>query len=273
MTIPGRWRPDEDGAPPVPVRPDTVAVLPTAAIEQHGPHLPLTTDVDIGEGVLAAALERLPTDRSTLVLPTLAPGASPEHASFPGTLDRTPEGVIQDVFDAGGAVARAGVRRLVVFNSHGGNRAAIDIGSLRLRRRYGLLVVKVHTFRLAIPPETWIPEAELRHGLHGGAVETSIMLHLHPDRVVRDRMRAFPSFGMELEGSGSRIGPEGTAAFAWLAEDLNAEGVTGDAALATPETGHALVRAWAGQLAAILEDARDFPVERLRHKPGRIDEP
>lgn len=247
--------------------PGTVAVLPTAAIEQHGPHLPLTTDVDIGEGVLAAALRDAPSTPRTLVLPTLAPGASPEHASFPGTRDRTPEGVIRALERQGASLAEEGIRRVVVFNSHGGNRAPIDIAALRLRRRHRLLVVKVHTFRLALPPEIDLPATELRHGLHGGAVETAIMLHLHPDRVRRDRIRPFPSLGMELEAAGSRIAPEGTAAFAWLAEDLNPEGVTGDAALATSEMGEAIVRAWSMELAAILDDARRFPLDRLPDAP------
>ncbi len=244
-------------------RPDTVAILPTAAIEQHGSHLPLSTDVDIGEGVLAAALHRVSSEPPLLLLPTLAPAASPEHTSHPGTLSLDPDTFERTLLDVGHSVARAGIRRLVVFNSHGGNRATIDTAALRLRRRFGLLVVKVHTFRLTLPEGVGLPQRELRHGLHGGAVETAIMLHLHPDRVRAAEVRDFPSLGLDLEAGGSRIAPEGAAAFAWLAEDLHPSGATGDASCATADMGERIVTAWAGEVAEILEDTRGFPLDRL----------
>jgi len=249
--------------------PEAVAILPTAAIEQHGPHLPLSTDVDIGEGVLATALHRVSPEPPPLLLPTLAPAASPEHTSHPGTLSLDPTTFERTLLDMGRAVARAGIRRLVIFNSHGGNRATIETAALRLRRELGLLVVKVHTFRLSLPEGVGVPGQELRHGLHGGAIETAIMLHLHPDRVRTAEIRDFPSLGIDLEASGSRIAPEGTASFAWLAEDLHPSGATGDASLATAEMGRRIVTAWAGELAGILEDARRFPLDRLADVDAR----
>jgi len=243
--------------------PEAVAILPTAAVEQHGPHLPLSTDVDIGEGVLRSALDLLAPAPPLLLLPTVAPAVSSEHTTLAGTLSLDPGTVEGSLVDLGASVARSGIRRLVIFNSHGGNRATIDTAALRLRRRFGLLVVKVHTFRFAIPSDIHLPKRELRHGLHGGAVETAIMLHLHPDRVRTSEVRDFPSLGIDLEANGSRIAPEGSASFAWRADDLHPSGATGDATLATADMGARLVTAWGTELAAILEDSRSFPLDRL----------
>lgn len=242
---------------------DPVVVLPTAAIEQHGPHLPLSTDVDIGMGIVSEAFRRLDDALPVLLLPCLAPGASPEHGGTPGTLDLDPRTFERVLVDVGEALARSGVRRLVIANSHGGNRAAIDTAALRLRRRHRMLVVKAHWFRFPRPDGVELSEDEWTHGLHGGAVETAMMLHLHPDRVRSERIENFPSLGRELEDDLTHLLPEGTAAFAWMARDLGPRGVIGDATLATPEMGRRLVRSYGRVLAEIVEDARRFPMERL----------
>ena len=147
---------------------DPIAILPTAAIEQHGPHLPLSTDVDISEGVLTAALGQLTADPPVLVLPVLAPGASPEHTAFPGTLSFDPATFEAAIAEIGASVARAGIRRLVVFNSHGGNRHAMDAAGLRLRNEHGMLVVKASYFRFDRPTGVGLPDSEWRHAFTGG---------------------------------------------------------------------------------------------------------
>ncbi len=247
------------------VRRDPVAVLPLAAIEQHGPHLPLSTDLDVGRGLLARAAARLPADCPVRVLPGLAVGASTEHvqAGLAGTLALDSEQLAAVIVRIGGALADCGVRRLVLSNSHGGNRHAMETAGLRLRREHGLLVVKATYFAFERPADVVLPEAEWRHGLHGGAVETAMMLHLHPDRVRTTEVARFAAFGAELEAAGSRILPEGPAAFAWLAGDLNPSGAAGDAGLATAQMGRRLVEHYGDTLAAIVRDARAFPVERL----------
>jgi creatinine amidohydrolase len=247
---------------------DPVAVLPLAAVEQHGPHLPLSTDVDIGEGILREALHRVSTDLPVRVLPTLAVGASAEHGTFAGTLSLEP-GVLEAVlYGVGSGVAAAGVRRLVVFNSHGGNRAPLDSAALRLRRDRGMLVVKANWFRFPRPGGVALPEDEWRHGLHGGAVETAMMLHLHPDRVRLDRLATAPSLGTELARHFRHLGPEGEVSFAWMAGDLHPSGITGDPRLADAEMGARMVAHHAGVLAKVIEEARAFPLERLV-QPGR----
>jgi creatinine amidohydrolase len=242
---------------------DPVVILPLAAIEQHGAHLPLSTDLDIGLGLLARAFAELPDDFPALVLPPHAIGASDEHMEFAGTLS-LPAAVLSAVIQQQGAALRAcGVRRLVISNSHGGNRHVIDEAALALRRQHGMLVVKANYFMFPRPTDVDLPDAEWRHGLHAGAVETAMMMHLRPDLV-----RALPehpgtSLGEALETTLRHLGPEGTASFAWLAGDLNVTGVAGEPRLADAEKGRRLVAYYGKILAEVIQDARDFPLARL----------
>lgn len=247
-------------------RRDPVVVLPLAATEQHGPHLPVSTDVDIGEGLLAEALRHLPDDAEVWTLPGVAVGASQEHMRFPGTRSVSTIELIRSLVGQGAELAAAGVRRLVLSNSHGGNRQAMDAAALTLRAEHGMLVVKASWFGFA-RPDVGLPDAEWRHGLHGGAVETAMMLHLRPEAVREGELADFPSLGAELERTLRRVGPEGEAPFAWLADDLNPEGVTGNATLATEAMGARLVEHYGRILAEVILDARDFPRERLRRAP------
>ena len=243
---------------------DPVAILPLAAIEQHGPHLPLSTDLDIGLGVLAAAFRLLPGECPAWVLPPQALGASREHARFPGTISLEPELVIAAIEAAGEALARDGVRRLVLSNSHGGNRHALDEAGLRLRAEHKMLVVEASWFRFPRPTGVELSEAEWRHGFHAGAVETAMMMHLRPELVRGDEVPLGRSLGEELERTLLRLGPEGgVASFAWLAGDLNADGVVGDARRADPSMGARLVSHYGAVLAEVILDALAFPLDRL----------
>ncbi len=247
------------------VRRDPVVVLPLAAVEQHGPHLPLSTDLDIGRGLLTRAASRLPAGFPVRALPALAIGASTEHvqAGLAGTLALDSDQLADCIVRIGAGLADAGVRRLVLSNSHGGNRHAMETAGLRLRREHRLLVVKATYFAFERPANVDLPEVEWRHGLHGGAVETAMMLHLHPDRVRRRHVTRFASLGETLEAAGARILPEGPAAFAWLAADINRAGAAGDARLGTSEMGRRLLEHYGDTLAAIIDDARSFPIEKL----------
>ncbi|WP_038011695.1 creatininase family protein [Thauera sp. 63] len=245
---------------------DGVALLPLAAIEQHGEHLPLSTDLDIALGLIDAALPRVRAGLPVCVLPPLAVGLSLEHCAFAGTLSLSPETALAVIVELGERVAAAGFRRLVLFNSHGGNKALVDLAGLKLRVAQRMLVVRANYFRFAPPPDV-LPADELRHGLHGGALETAMMLHLAPAKVRMDGIAHFDSLGREMAREGRLLGPEGEAGFAWMAQDLNAGGATGDARLATPALGARLVEHFAGQLARLIEDAHAFDLARLADGP------
>ena len=243
---------------------DPVVILPLAAIEQHGPHLPLSTDLDIGMGLLISAFRHLGPDFPAWVLPPLAVGSSREHLRFPGTLSFEPELLSRMIHQHGVALAKCGVRRLVLSNSHGGNRHAMDGAGLRLREEQGLLVVKANYFLFPRPEGVDLPDAEWRYGVHGGAVETAMMLHLRPDLVRTEKAQNAPSLGEELEAVLRRLDPDGeAAAFSWLASDLNRSGVVGDARRADATKGTRLVASYGEALADVIRDARAFPLERL----------
>ena len=238
-------------------------MLPLAAIEQHGPHLPLSTDLEIGLGLIGEAFRGLDPGFPVRVLPSLAVGTSPEHDGMPGTLSLSGDLLEGTLVQIGAGVAHTGIRRLIMSNSHGGNQGVIERAALRMRNDLGMLAVKLYYPRLPRPDMPLFPDAEWRHGLHGGAVETSMMLHLRPDLVQMARIAPERSLGEELEASGSRIDPQGAVPFAWRAGDLTSSGVTGDPSLATPEAGALLVAHYGAALADVVRDARRFPLNRL----------
>ena len=243
---------------------DPVAILPVGAIEQHGPHLPLSTDLDIALGLIEGASHHLPDDTPAVVLPPQVVGASLEHARFDGTLHLGPAELTKVIVALGASVARAGIRRLLLCNTHGGNLPAIDAAGLALRDQLGQLVVKASYFLSDPPDDVDWPSSEWRHGLHGGAVETAMMLHLHPKEVRLDEIGATGSLGEDLERSLRRVGPEEPgSAFSWLAGDLSRTGVVGNATLATADVGARLVDHYSRILADAIQDAKDFPLERL----------
>lgn len=246
------------------VRVDPILVLPIAATEQHGPHLPLSTDADIGHGILAEAFRGSGDDgHDTYALPMIRVGTSEEHLDAPGTLSIPPGTLQETILGIGHSLARTGVRRLVISNTHGGNRSAIDLAALQLRRSHRMLVVKANSFRFPRPPGVDLPESEWAHGLHGGAVETAMMLHLRPEAVRQERITQFVSLGEDLEDALEHVLPEGPAAFAWLSGDLNPRGVVGNATLADAAMGERLVRHYGRVLAEILRDTAVFPLGRL----------
>lgn len=239
-----------------------VAIWPLAAIEQHGEHLPLSTDLDIALGLTASALGQLRPGVPVCVLPPLAVGMSLEHTHFTGTLSLSPATALAVMTETGERVARAGFRRLVLLNAHGGNRAVIDLAALALRESQGMLVVRANYFMMAPPPDA-LPAGELRHGLHGGALETAMMLHLAPQAVRIDRLPQARSLGEQMALQGGVLGPEAEAGFAWMAEDLHPGGTTGDARLADAALGKRLVQHYGAKLARVIEESFDFDLTRL----------
>lgn len=248
--------------------PQAVAVLPLGAVEQHGPHLPLITDTRIAQGLTDEAMARCGSECRLLCLPALSVGQGIEHAGHPGTLALEPSTFEAVLYDLGASVARAGLQRLVLFSAHGGNLAAADTAALRLRRDFGLLVVKACYFDFPALPDA-LPARERLEGLHGGALETALMMHFDPQAVNHARLGHFPSIEFEALGEHQWLGAETRPArFAWLAEDLNPAGVCGDGRLASAEMGARLAAHYGGILAAVIEETARFPLERLNTGPS-----
>jgi len=243
----------------------TVALLPVAAIEQHGPHLPVAVDAAINAAIVERLVERAPAALPLLVLPMVAVGVSPEHADFPGTLTLSAETMLRVLGEIGDSVAAAGVRRLVFLNSHGGQPQLLDLAIQGLRRRHRMLAVAANAWRFWRGQE-FFPEAELRHGIHGGAVETSILLHLRPDLVRHDAVRKFDSLSERLEGIFGRLTPFGRVGFGWQTQDLNPEGACGDATLAKAEHGAALLDQATAALLELLDEVARLPLDVMRDR-------
>ena len=240
-----------------------VAVLPVAAIEQHGPHLPLVVDACINAGILDAALALLRDDAPVLALPPQSVGKSEEHRGFAGTLSLPADLLIRQWNEIGDGVARAGLRKLLIFNTHGGNPPVMEIVARDLRVRHAMLAVCANWYDL-VDLSDWFDAAELRHGVHGGAVETSVMLHLRPDLVDMSKAKTFASLSQTMEADFKRLSPVGRPSLAWETQDLNPSGAVGDAAAADAGRGAEIVAAAARGLAELLEDMERFDLALLK---------
>lgn len=237
----------------------TIAVLPTAAVEQHGPHLPTGVDAMINQGLLDLLVARLPEDLDLRILSVQAVGKSNEHVRSPGTLTLPPGALIEAWTELGLSVARAGLRKLVIVNSHGGNDEIVGIVARELRVRAGMLAVKCHWSRMGRPAGLF-GERELAHGIHAGDVETSLMLHLRPDLVDMTRARDFVSVAEEDARRYTLLRPTGPVAYAWLAGDLNPDGAVGEAHLATAEKGRITASYYVDAFISLLRDVRAAPL-------------
>lgn len=244
---------------------EIIAVLPVAAVEQHGPHLPVGADTFIMRGYLDRMLERLPTDAKALVLPVQAFGKSNEHLAFPGTLTLTAETAIRAWTEIGESVHRTGCRKLVIVTSHGGNASVIDIVARDLRVRLGMLVVVASWHRLGYPRALFGAD-ELSHGIHAGDIETSLMLAFRPETVRMDKAESFEPRTAAMARDLAYLGADRPAGFGWMAQDLHVSGAMGDAAAATRDKGEAAAVHGAAAFVALLRDVESFDLADAR--PG-----
>jgi creatinine amidohydrolase len=242
---------------------DTVAVLPVAAIEQHGPHLPVCVDACLNEGVVERTLALLPASLPVTFLPAMVVGKSNEHLAFPGTLSLSAETLIRLWTEIGECVLRAGVRKLVLFNSHGGQPQVMDIVARDLRVRHGMFVVCASSYGFGHSAGLFGPE-EARHGIHGGASETSQMLALRPDLVQMQHASHFVPATVALEAEYTWLRAEGHAVgFGWQTQDLHPAGACGNALDADAARGAQVLDAAAAGLAALLQEVHRFPLAHI----------
>jgi creatinine amidohydrolase len=232
-----------------------IAVLPIAATEQHGPHLPTGVDTFIADALIERMVERMPADLPALVLPTVAVGKSDEHLGFPGTLSVDARTLLDMLEALGDSVVRAGIRKLVIVSSHGGNSEVMGIAGRTLRIRHRMLVVPTSWARMGTP-DGLFEDAEIAHGIHAGDVETSLMLAFRPE-LVRDGERAdFVPASIAMEDEFDVLRGNGRTAFSWMTADLQASGACGNADNASAAKGRA---------------SADFTVERFLNLLGDID--
>src|SRR5882724_11950498 len=243
-----------------------IAVLPLAATEQHGPHLPVGSDVMIGEAYLARVRELLPATLPATFLPLQPVGISTEHIDYPGTLTLTTEVALKEWMALGESVARAGVKKLVIVTSHGGNSAAMTLVAQDLRARFGLLVVTTSWSRFGTP-EGLFDADELRHGVHGGAVETSIMLARFGEHVHQDKIADFQPTSVAMEKKYRWLSTQRPAPFAWQAQDLHPSGASGDATQASADKGERLLDHGARAFIELLAEVDEFDLKALTASP------
>ena len=243
-----------------------IAVLPVAAIEQHGPHLPVGVDAFINDGQIARAAAKIPDDLPVLFLPTQTVGVSGEHADYPGTLTLSPGTAIRAWTEIGDSVARAGCRKLIVMNSHGGNVPAIDAAALTLRMRWRMLAINASWRRLGYP-ERLFSSRETMHGVHGGDAETSLMLAFRPEAVWMSEARDFSSAAEAMERDFALLRAKPPLGFAWAASDLNPVGAVGEADRATAAKGDAALAHGVERFIALIRDVHAFDPARLVDGP------
>jgi creatinine amidohydrolase len=243
-----------------------IAVLPVAATEQHGPHLPISTDTATIDGVVRAAIPKLPADLPALFLPTCAYGKSNEHSRYPGTITLSATTLIALWMDIGASVARSGVKKLVLFNSHGGQMSVMDIVTRDLRERHGLMVVAANWYTLGLP-EGLFDAREIEHGIHAGDLETSIMMALTPQDVRAERRQDFHSLTETLARENRYLSITPRGKIGWQTQDLNPQGACGDATKASADKGRAVIDFVSSRFVELLQEVQRYDLSRLDNRP------
>ena len=248
----------------------TVAVLPVAAIEQHGPHLPVSVDTSLVNGVIEASLPHLSASLPILFMPTQQIGKSNEHIRYPGTLTLSAQTLISVWMELGACVARAGIKKLLLFNAHGGQVSVMDIVARDLRTAHDLIVFSSSWYNLPLGDEVMnmFTPAEHRFGIHAGDMETSMMLALREKQVDMAHAQHFRTQSEERANSYPLLGNGSAAKLGWQIQDYNAYGAAGNATLATAAKGHAVVNAAGLQLARLLGEISSLPLSTLTAKPN-----
>lgn len=243
-----------------------IAVLPVGAIEQHGPHLPLAVDAAVADGLARRLAEKLPADSPVLFLPTQSVGKSDEHLHFPGTLTLSAETLARLWTEIGASVARSGVRKIVLLNSHGGQIATMDIVVRDLRIEHNMLAFSVNWFGFGLPDGLFSDDEQLV-GIHAGDIETSIMLAMHPELVNMENARNFRPLTDTLIRDFSHIRIGGGAKLGWQSQDLNPAGACGNAYLATAEKGQETLDFVTDKLVEVFAEIDRADLSWLNNKP------
>lgn len=257
MVRPASWFEDNDAELTAADRCNWIAVLPLGAHEQHGPHLPFETDTIIASGIASRLEEALPAHLPVTILPVEAIGYSIEHMEVEGTRTLAYDEAVGRWLGIAETLNRRGIRKLVLLNAHGGNSPLLTIVATEARVSFNMLVVATSWTRYG-QPEGWITPADKAIDIHGGDIETSVMLALAPDRVDMAKARNFPSRQSDFAARYKHLRAYGPHAFGWKMSDLNPNGVAGNAAAATAERGEVLIAHAVSGLLELLDDVHRF---------------
>ncbi|MEM1289999.1 MAG: creatininase family protein [Cyanobacteria bacterium P01_H01_bin.162] len=250
----------------MPDKANVVIVQPMGAIEQHGPHLPLVVDAAIATAVLGKALTQLPEALPAYALPPLYYGKSNEHWHFPGTITLSAETLRQVLLESAASLYRAGFRKLIWLNAHGGQPQVLDMAARDLHQTHPDLMVFPHfVWNVPNPAAELLTPKELELGIHAGDAETSLMLSILPDQVQFDQAVCEYPHGLPTDGL---LSMEGALPFAWVTRDLTRSGVLGDATVATVAKGDRLLAALAAGWVRVIE-----AVHRFQQPTAWRDEP
>ncbi|HEV7317022.1 MAG TPA: creatininase family protein [Ensifer sp.] len=251
-----RWQ-DNPTDLPEDARRDWIAVLPLGAHEQHGPHLPFETDTLIAEGIVTRTIAALPGDLPVTFLPVEPVGYSIEHMDVAGTRTLTYDEAVQRWLAIAQDLHRLGIRKFVMLNAHGGNSPLMTIVATEARVRFNMLAVATSWTRFG-QPDGWIAPEDKTLDIHGGDIETSVMLALHPDKVDMTKAGHFTSRQREFAARFKHLRAYGPHAFGWKMRDLNTDGVAGNAKAATAARGETLIAHAIKGFVELLEDVREF---------------
>ncbi|MFC4779236.1 creatininase family protein [Paenibacillus sp. GCM10023252] len=236
---------------------NAVVVLPVGATEQHGPALPTYTDTLIGEGFMTETFKHLPVDSNIWLIPALSYGKSTEHMNHPGTITLSAQTLMAVLMDIAQSLARSGFRKLVFWNTHGGNVDLLSMMGREIRIATGLTVLNLNTGG-HIPSEGIITAEERRYGIHGGDEEASLVMALRRHWVTDELL---PCEFINFPDS-PYLGFK-TKAFAWVMDDVSVSGIGGDSTLATPEKGEAILARGGKILAEALQQFASFEMRSL----------
>jgi creatinine amidohydrolase len=239
-----------------------VAVLPVGAVEQHGPHLPVRVDAAINAGIVARAVELMDASTPCLVLPMQAVGKSVEHSAFPGSLTLSYETLARVWYEIGESVHRAGCRKIIIVNSHGGQPQVVEVVVRELRVRLGMFAVS-SWINVGVDFAELFDADEVAHGIHGGEIETSIMLHLHPELVDMAKADNFVSNSGAIAAKYELLRSEGPIGFGWQTQDLQPSGACGNAAAADARRGAQIVEKSARGLLKLVAEVADYPLHQI----------
>lgn len=239
-----------------------IVVLPLGAHEQHGPHLPFETDTIIANGIARRAAKLARPELPVSFMPAEPVGYSIEHMDTPGTKTLSYAQAVERWLAIAGNLSKAGIRKFAMLNAHGGNSPLMTIVATEARIRFDMLAVATSWTRFALPDGV-ISAEDKPYDIHGGLIETSMMLALAPDKVDMNKAENFSSFQRDLAGRMTHLRAYGPHAFGWKAQDLNPAGVVGDASAATAQKGERLIEHAARQFVELLEDVDRFETGHL----------